>query len=191
MAAMSTNGVNGGKRPAESPLPPQQQVPPGAASALETEAKRQRVIWDDGIEGTNGCMGLAAQILHQQGPQAYVSELKSNLLLQLTTRNSQLVQANFGLLNQLNELCFEHLALQFEYDRLVKSTASKVNLLETSGVLRLAQDEFARSFPQPPGAAGASSLGVVHVANPPSVAAIVPPGSGGNQRESESVARTK
>lgn len=108
---------------------------------VEQEAQRhQKLLW-----GSN--QSLAMEILNKHGPEAYVGELKSNLLLHLTSRNTQLAEQNIRLVNQINELFHEHLALQFEYDQLLRAQLSQTIALETTGVLNKAQEDFEKSFP--------------------------------------------
>ena len=161
--AASMAGLDAGRKRPAQPLLGHVGAVGADATVLESEAKRQRQLWED-PGGPMGPLGLAAQVLHTQGPAAYVSELKSNLLLQVNHRNSQLATANFHLTNQLNELFYEHLGLQFEYDKLLWASAEKINLLETSGVLQTAQEHFDRAFAARP---AAPAMAAPAIAMPP------------------------
>lgn len=114
------------------------------ASAIEAEWKRQKALFESNGSVSPG--GVATRALATRGPAGYTSDLKSLLLIQMVHRNKMLLESNGELVEQLHALTKEHMALQFEYDKVLDNAHARLDALEVSGVIQLAQEQVDKEW---------------------------------------------
>lgn len=89
----------------------------------------------------------AVQFLREKGPEPYLEVVRCNMTFHLLHLNESLMQRNQDLLAKHQELMRQFMDLQAAYDEVLKKCNSKIIYLETTGIMKLAQEHFNAHFP--------------------------------------------
>lgn len=102
---------------------------------FERQRKRQKVLWSDASPASE-------VLLKAGGPEQYVQEIRAHMLSTLMEHLDKTNEEMIRMMNLNQELSKKLFELQCQYQQLLRTCFEKVQDLENSGYLAVAEDFF-------------------------------------------------